>query len=107
MASTIGYVGTIEVETEGTSRIWFSLTDKATSDDWVKIGKHRAWFTMNLDKDNRPLYLAELPLLLDSMRHGLEIKVRHGGALTKAWRSTKGDTYPCEGVRILRAPMHF
>src|SRR5262245_29112333 len=49
MATTQGYVGTIEVETRGTARIWFGLTESRTDDNWVKIAGKRAWFTMNLE----------------------------------------------------------
>ena len=45
MAKTTGYVGTIESETRGVARLWFGLTSKPTSADWVKVGQVRAWFT--------------------------------------------------------------
>lgn len=42
---TVGYVGTVEVETSGTDRLWFGLTEsKGHTADWIKIGPVRAWF---------------------------------------------------------------
>ena len=106
MARTKGYVGTIEVETRGTARIWFSLTGKVNDDNWVKIAGKRAWFTLNLEEPDRPLYMAELSLIKDAMRDGLQIQVSHKGVAHYHKWST-GDTYSVTGVRILRAPMHF
>ena len=51
--STVGFVGTIEVETKGTARIWFGLTESKDTADWIKIGQVRAWFTMNLEARRR------------------------------------------------------
>lgn len=107
MPSTTGYVGTIEVETRGTSRIWFSLTERPNSDDWVNIGRHRAWFTMNLETADRPIHMAQLPLLLESLREGVSVKVYHGGAGTDFYYDHRGDSFPVERIRILRKPMNF
>lgn len=106
MARINGYVGTIEVETRGTARIWFSLTGKVNDDDWVKIAGKRAWFTLNLEGADRPMYMAELSLIKDAMRDGLQIQVSHQGVESYSKRSA-GDTYSVTGVRILRAPMRF
>src|SRR5688572_20096122 len=34
---SLGFVGTVEVETKGTSRVWFGLTESKDKADWVKI----------------------------------------------------------------------
>lgn len=106
MAKTNGYAGTIEVETRGTARIWFGLTGNNNDDDWVKIAGKRAWFTLNLEASDRPMYMAELSLIKDAMRDGLQIQVTHEGA-AHFHKRTPGDAYEVSGVRILRAPMHF
>src|SRR5262245_60010923 len=43
---TVGCVGTVEVETKGTARVWFGLTESTDRGDWLKIGSVRAWFTL-------------------------------------------------------------
>ncbi len=106
MAKTNGYVGTIEVETRGTARIWFGLTGIKNDDDWVKIGGKRAWFTLTLEASDRPMYMAELSLIKDAMRDDLHIQVTHGGAASFRYRAT-GDSFEVTGVRILRSPMLF
>jgi hypothetical protein len=106
MATTKGYVGTIEVETRGTSRIWFGLTEDKNDDNWVKIAGKRAWFTLNLDASDRPMYMAELSLIKDAMRDDLQLQVAHEGAAIFHKR-TAGDSYEATGVRVLRAPMRF
>ena len=35
---TVGYVGTVEVETRNVSRLWFSLTEDSQKDSWIKLG---------------------------------------------------------------------
>lgn len=35
MATTQGFVGTIEVETRSVSRIWFGLTESKDSANWL------------------------------------------------------------------------
>lgn len=104
--NTVGFVGTIEVETRNVSRLWFSLTGDATKDNWLKIGQVRAWFTMNLEADDRPFYLAEMTLVMEAMRAGLQINVSHGGAASFQ-KSAPNDSFEVDGVRVLRAPMRF
>ena len=106
MATTQGYVGTIEVETRGTARIWFGLTAGKSDDNWIKIAGKRAWFTMNLEAADRPMCLAGLSLVKDAMRDGLQLQVAHEGAASFHKREA-GDSYEATGVRILRAPMKF
>lgn len=106
MARTVGYVGTIQVETVNVSRIFFGLTEEKDESNWVKVGGKRAWFTMNLEANDRPFYLAQLSLISEAMRGGLQVQVGHGGTLDWHIR-TPGDTFPATSVRILRAPMKF
>ncbi len=106
MPRTKGFVGTVEVETRNVSRIWFSLTAGPNDDDWVKIGAHRAWFTLNLESSERPFYLSELPLIMESMRTRIQIQVSHEGAAAFEKRNP-GDSFEVNGVRILRHPMRF
>lgn len=107
MASTVGYVGTIQVETVGVSRIFFGLTETVNQSDWIRIGNVRAWFTMNLEAGDRPFYLAQLSLIQDAMRDGLQIKVGHDGAIQGFHYRDPNDVFTCTSVRILRAPMRF
>jgi hypothetical protein len=107
MASTVGYVGTIQVETVNVSRIFFGLTAKNNTSDWVKVGGKRAWFTMNLEAGDRPFYLAQLSLIKQAMSEGLQIKVGHEGAVTGWHYREPGDVFECNSARILRAPMQF
>ncbi len=106
MTATVGYVGTIEVETRNTSRIWFSLTSSPDTADWIKIGAVRAWFTLNLDSADRPIFMAELSLIKEAMQAGLEIQVKHDG-VESFYHFQSGDSYSVTGVRILRSGMHF
>jgi hypothetical protein len=106
MATTQGYVGTVEVETRGTARIWFGLTGSVNDDDWINIAGKRAWFTLNLEAAERPIYLAELSLVKDAMRDGLQLQVSHEGAASFQKREP-GDSFEATGVRVLRAPMTF
>lgn len=106
MAETVGFVGTIQVETHSVSRIFFGLTGAVNNDNWVKIAGKRAWFTMNLEATDRPFYLAQLSLLKQAMSEGLHVEVDHGGAAAWHYREP-GDTFECSSVRILRAPMRF
>lgn len=100
MAKTHGYVGTIEVETRDTARIWFSLTENVDKSNWVEIGGKRAWFSLNLEHSDRPHYMAELSLLKDALRDGMQVSVAHEGA-------RKPGKFDVTGVRILRKPMKF
>jgi hypothetical protein len=104
--STVGYVGTVEVETDATPRLWFSLTASPDDGDWVKIGAVRAWFTMDLSSSRRPYYLAMLPLLMESMRAGDQVKATHGGAASFQ-KQAPNDSFEATGVRVLRAPISF
>ena len=103
---TVGYVGTVEVETRGVSRIWFSLTEDPEKASWLKLGRVRAWFTMNLEAEDRPSYLAELTLLMEAMRSDLQVQVSHDGAADFQKREP-GDSFEVDGVRILRAGISF
>jgi len=105
-ASTVGYVGTVEVETEATPRLWLSLTASANEGDWVKIGSVRAFFTMDLSSTQRPYYLAMLPLLLEAMRSGDQVRVKHGGVVG-FHKQVPNDSFEATGVRILRSPITF
>ncbi len=107
MPRTNGYVGTVEVETRNVSRIWFSLTESPGSADWVRIGQHRAWFTMNLETDDRPYEIAKLTLLMESVRSSLAIRVSHGGAISDFHKRNPNDSFEVDGVRILRQGMVF
>ena len=105
-ASTVGYVGTVEVETDATPRLWFSLTASTGTADWVKIGSVRAWFTMDLSSSQRPYYLAMLPLLLEAMRTGDQVSTSHGG-VASFHKQAANDSFEAIGVRVLRAPIQF
>jgi hypothetical protein len=104
---TVGYVGTLEVETRGTARLWFSLTEEPDGAAWVKIGAVRAWFTMNLEAADRPFYMAQLPLLMEAMRSDLQVEVSHGGAELGFEKWDPKDSFAVNGVRVLRAPLRF
>ena len=104
--STVGYVGTVEVETDATPRLWFSLTASADQGDWVKIGAVRAWFTMDLSSSERPYYLAMLPLLLEAIRTGDQVKATHGG-VAPFEKQAPNDSFEATGVRVVRAPISF
>jgi hypothetical protein len=104
---TDGFVGTLEVETRGVSRIWFALTASSGGSDWVKIGAKRAWFTMNLESADRPSHMAELSLLLEAMRSRLAVRVRHDGAATSFQKEQPGDSFEATGVRVLRSGLSF
>jgi len=103
---TVGYVGTIEVETRNVSRLWFSLTEDQEKPTWVKHGAVRAWFTMNLEADDRPFYLAQLTLLMEAMRAKLHVEVSHGGA-ADFHKVAPDDSFEADGVRVLRSLLHF
>jgi hypothetical protein len=107
MASTVGFVGTVQVETPGTDRVWFSLVKDDTGADWVKVGRHRAWFTMSLQSSERPAHMAQLTLLLEAMRSSLEVKVVHGGAVDISSGHDPSETFEVSSVRVLRHGLHF
>lgn len=106
MPFTQGYVGTIDAETSGGAQLWFSLTKNATGSDWVKIGQYRAWFAMDMESADRPTHMAQLTLLLEAMRSGLPVQVKHG-AVASFTRRDPNDSFAAEGVRILRAGLQF
>ena len=99
-------MGTVEVETRGTARLWFGLTESKDKSDWVKLGAVRAWFTMNLEAADRPFFMTQLPLLMEAMRSDLQVEVSHGGA-AGFQKSAPNDSFEVDGVRVLRAPMVF
>ena len=106
MATTNGFVGTIEVETRNVSRIWFALTESKDSANWIKIAGKTAWFTLNLEAAERPTFMAELSLVKDAMRDGLHMRVSHEGTASRN-HSEPLDAFEVNGVRVLRGPMKF
>src|SRR4051812_8435245 len=104
--NTVGFVGTVEVETRNVSRLWFSLTEDQSKDNWIPLGRARAWFTMKLEADDRPFYLAQMTIVMEAMRAGLQINVSHGGAADFE-KQTPGDSFEVDGVRVLRSPLRF
>ena len=106
---TTGYVGSIEVETEGTDRIWFSLTEQDSGANWVELNDIRAWFQMWVEPGgSRPVHMAKLALLFDAMREGWQIAVYHpDDPRTDINRMQSNDTYNAEKVRCLRTGIHF
>jgi hypothetical protein len=106
MATTTGYVGTIEGETRSVSRLWFSLTKTPTGGEWIKIGAARAWFTMKMESKDRPTHMAQLTLLLEAMRSGLQVRISHGGAA--AFKKYEAhDSFEVDGVEVMRSGLHF
>lgn len=106
MPTTIGYVGTIEAETRNVSRLWFALTKTSQGSEWLKIGAPRAWFTMKMESSDRPTHMAQLTLLLESMRSGLKVQVSHGGAASFHKFEPK-DSFEVNGVRAVRSGLSF
>ena len=106
MAKTVGYVGVLESETRGVPRLWFSLTDTANGDNWIKIGSPRAWFTMNMESADRPSHMAQLTLLLEAMRSRLPVEISHGGAADFE-KNAKNDSFEVDGVKVARAGHTF
>jgi hypothetical protein len=104
--TTVGFVGTVEIETRDVARLWFGLTTSKDSSDWIKIGAVRAWFTTNLEAADRPSFMAQLPLLMEAMRSGLQVEVSHGGAADFNHKDAN-DSFEVDGIRVLRAPMRF
>jgi hypothetical protein len=106
MATTVGYVGIIEGETRGVSRLWFSLTKSPDGAQWIKIGAHRAWFTLKMESRDRPTHMAQLTLLLEALRSRLQVRVSHGGAAS-FHKYAAHDSFEADGVSILRAGLTF
>jgi hypothetical protein len=104
--NTVGFVGTVEVETRSVSRLWFSLTEDQSKDNWIRLGQVRAWFTMNLEAGDRPFYLAQMTIVMEAMRAALQINVSHGGAADFE-KQAPNDSFEVDGVRVLRSPMRF
>ena len=102
---TVGFVGTVEIETRDVARLWFSLTASKEGADWIKIGPVRAWFTTNLEAADRPSFMAQLPLLMEALRSGLQVEVSHVDATFD--KNDPNDAFEVDGIRILRAPMRF
>ena len=98
----LGFVGTVEVDTKNTSRVWFGLTESKDKPDWVKIGSVRAWFTLNLEAADRPFYLAELALIMEAMREGQHVEVGHGGAVTTLEKWDPNDSFEVKAIRLAR-----
>ena len=105
MATTTGYVGILEVETRHVSRIWFALTSTPTAPNWVKIGQHTAWFTMNMETNDRPSEMAKLSLLLEALRGKLHVTVNHGGAASFK-KYHPHDSFEVDGVAIVQSGLH-
>lgn len=105
--SFIGYVGTIEAETRGTSRLWFGLVAEAQGANWLKEANKRVWLTMNMESADRPSHMAQLTLLLEAIRSGLQVKASHDGVATNLCRDVEGDSYEVNGLRILRSGLRF
>jgi hypothetical protein len=109
MGNTVGYVGSIEVETRGHDRIWFSLTERDTGSQWVEKNGRRAWFQMSVEKsDARPVELAKLALLFEAHRERQQIRVYHPDEHHSGiYRMTPDDTWDAEKIRVLRVGLHF
>jgi hypothetical protein len=105
--SFVGYVGTIEAETRGTSRLWFGLVAEAQGAGWLKEANKRVWLTMNMESADRPSHMAQLTLLLEAIRSGLQVKVSHDGVATGFHHDVEGDSYEINGLRILRSGLRF
>jgi hypothetical protein len=109
MARTLGYIGSIEVETRGTDRVWFSLTEQDSGANWVKIDDVRAWFQMKVEpSEARPVEMAKLAMLFDAMKEGYQVAVYHPDApRSDIYRMETNDTFDAEKVRTLRTGIHF
>jgi phenylpropionate dioxygenase-like ring-hydroxylating dioxygenase large terminal subunit len=51
--------------------------------------------------------MAQLSLLMESMREGLHCEIRHQGVSTTTWWSSQGDAYEINRIRILRTGLRF
>ncbi|HEU4687801.1 MAG TPA: hypothetical protein VFS23_05545 [Vicinamibacterales bacterium] len=106
-ASFIGYVGTIEAETRSVSRLWFGLISEPSGANWLKEANKRVWLSMNMESADRPSHMAQLTLLLEAMRSGLQVRVSHDGVAPNLSRDVDGDSYEVKGLRILRTGLRF
>lgn len=92
MPTTTGYVGTVRVNDERSgSRISVSLIEQATGSGWLQLANRRAWFFIDLAGASQPVRMAQLSLLMESMREGLHCAIRHQGVSTTTWWSSPGD----------------
>jgi hypothetical protein len=108
MPTTRGYVGTVRVNDEQSgSRIWVSLTEQAAGSGWLRLADRRAWFFINLADAHQSVRMAQLSLLMESMREGLHCEIRHQGVSSTIWWASQGDAYEIERVRILRQGLRF
>lgn len=105
--SFTGYVGTIEAETRGQARLWFGLTSDASGANWLKEANKRVWLTMDMESADRPSHMAQLTLLLEAMRNGLQVRASHSGVAPGFFKEVAGDSYEVNGVRVLRAGLKF
>ena len=106
---TTGYVGSIEVETEGQDRIWFSLTEQDNGANWVEINNIRAWFQMRVEPSSaRPVEMAKLAMLFDAMKEGYQVAVYHpDDPRPDINRMRSNDTFDAIKIRTLRTGIHF
>ena len=106
---TVGYVGSIEVETSGTDRVWFSLTEQDSGANWVEINGIRAWFQMKVEaSDARPVEMAKLAMLFEAMKEGYQVAIYHPDEpRSRIYRMTRNDTFDANKVRTLRTGLHF
>jgi hypothetical protein len=61
---------------------------------------------MNLEASDRPFYLAQMTLLMEAMRAGLQVNVSHAGAADFE-KQAPNDSFEVDGVRVLRSPLRF
>lgn len=101
-----GFVGTIESETRGVSRLWFGLTFEANGANWLQEAGKRVWLTMNMESADRPSHMAQLTLLLEAMRNGNQVQASHDG-VADFHKEVAGDSYEANGIRILRNGLGF
>lgn len=108
VAKTVGYVGTVRVNDEGTgSRVWVSLTESSTTADWLEYANQRAWFFINLKDADQAVRMAQVSLLLEAMRDGLHTEIKHQAASPTTYWNNPGDAFDIDKVRILRTGIHF
>lgn len=104
LRNTDGYVGEIVVETRGHDRIWFSLTERDTGGEPVKINGKKASFQMSVNPtDARPVEMAKLLLLQEAMRERQQVRVRHN--VKK--EVNMGNTWEALEVHSLRVGIHY
>jgi hypothetical protein len=107
-AQTVGYVGSVEVETEGDDRVWFALTQQDNNADWLERNGVRAWFQMWMEPtSSRAVHSAKLAMLFEAMREGYQVIVSHPEeARDDIWWASRGDTYDAIKVRTLRTGIY-